>query len=149
MDTYKLQKPQFNVTTFGRSVFITANRKFVQDLTQFILAEQSMVEDYSDLLDDLTNSLSDNYTGADCEDYSCTRFKDVTVLALSQETADDLSRRILEDAGNCCTKNKSLALPSFVAFGKKLRDAAHGHIMPLQASQRPVREVIIRREIIR
>jgi hypothetical protein len=151
MDNYKVSKPQFNVTVFNRVVCITANRRFVQELLGFIKTCNSFCSDYSDFCDDLTQLMADEedstFHGGD---YSVTRFKHVYSVSMETEAALDMSRRILEDASYCCERNKDVSLPTFVAFGRKLKDAGEGNFQGLQPNSRgPIREIIVRREIIR
>jgi len=151
MDNFKVAKPQFNVTVFNRVVFVTANKKFVQELLAFIQTCNSFCTDWSDFCDDMTQLIAESddstYHGGD---YSVHRFRHVYTISLENEAAEDMSRRILEDASYCCGKNKDISLPTFVAFGRKLKDAAEGNYQNLAPSNRgPIREIIVRREIIR
>ncbi len=152
MDTFRQTRPQFNVILFQRTIQLTINKKMAHDLISFIRASDQFMLDYGDMVDDLVEILSGNteLAGSPDGDYQVNRYRDVITITMECECASAMAEFILQDASHCCKVESSLNLASFVALGRKLRDAGEGNYTNLTNPNRgPVREIVIRREIIR
>jgi len=155
MDNFhKGPKPQFNVTLFNYITSVTINKKMAGDLLIFIKSSPAFFEDFGDLYDDLAAALNEpadhcmmhNDTG----DYQVSKYRNVITIHLEADCARVLGEFLLTDAKMCCDAQPFLNLGSFVAFGRRLRDAAMGnYTTPANPNKGPVREIVIRREIIR
>ena len=151
MDSFKVVRPQFNVVLFQRTVQLTINKKMTHDLISFIRASNQFLLDYGDMVDDMVNVLNGNteISGSPEGDYQINRYKDVITITMECECASVMADFILQDATHCCKVESNLSISSFVALGRKLKDAGEGNYTNLTNPNRgPIREIIIRREIM-
>jgi hypothetical protein len=153
MDNFhKGPKPQFNVTLFNYITSVTINKKMAGDLLIFIKSSPAFFEDYGDFYEDLHAVLNDEMEliASENGDYQISRYKNTITIHLEADCARVLGEFLLTDAKMCCDAQPFLNLGSFVAFGRRLRDAAMGnYTTPANPNKGPVREIVIRREIIR
>lgn len=153
MDNFhKGPKPQFNVTLFNYITSVTINKKMAGDLLMFIKSSPAFFEDYGDFYEDLYAVLNDEaeLIASENGDYQISRYKNTITIHLEADCARVLGEFLLTDAKMCCDAQPFLNLGSFVAFGRRLRDAAMGnYTTPANPNKGPVREIVIRREIIR
>lgn len=154
MDNYvsKGPKPQFNVTLFNYITCITINKKMAGDFLVFIKSSPSFFEDFSDFYDDLSVVLNEqrDLIVSEKDDYQISKYRNVITINMESECAVTMAEFILNEAKMCCDSVQFLSLGSFVAFGRRLRDAGHCNInATLNPNRGPVREIVIRKEIIR
>ena len=145
----KSPPPQFNLTVFNHVTQITANARFCQDLLALIRGDKEFEHEFSDFADDLALVMGgEAMTNHEQNEYQIVKFGGLRNFFFMPDFAKVFSEFILEKAGIICKNDPDLSVNLFVAFGRKLKNAADNDYNALENGPKnkgPVREIIVRR----